>query len=500
MSQNTIRLPKRTRRLRQREPSVETQPSSVEELVSRKKQRTEQDSRLQQLFDSLNHETEKKEMALDNEEEQEKVRLDQIEFDDHILLQSDDREEEKYRELEDTKHLLDQDHQDAMNSMLHRLETENQTEHTRYRAFFTQSLSQSTPPSLISQEEGIGQKEIHISELSASAKGIDFLFQSACLKEWHQAGWKCPHYVYQWLFQVIALAQDKKTAKNAFETLFSLWSLPGSRVETRLPHLCQQRFIRLDTFKSILLQYHACPSDLAEYIIPSNHPPSPIHTHLLQLPLSQLGWMIKAFSFSVRLWSRAYTSYEIRYLVRLLLQISLDKMGYLVIQEIQTAIDHCLTAMDNATWETELKAVANDVCDMVESRRHRFYLLNAVKTIYERSRYLRRMIGMVCLERALEVEVPGSLDYISTDQSVIQQIGQIFQHPGGFFMKLENMDYEECYLRVAMLDAAIGTDDQDIKQDKEVVLMMAEQLRLIGLQIGAKLGVMQKTKVKFSKS
>ncbi|KAI8372648.1 hypothetical protein EDC96DRAFT_54913 [Choanephora cucurbitarum] len=489
MSPNNIRLPKRTRRLRQKETDEPVIPSTVEELVSRKRQRTEMDNRLRDLFSSLNQQSEENEkQGWKESESEEEERLDLIDLDDHLLLHC--HENTDTIDLEN-KHLLDQDHQAGIDDVMHRMALEKQTEQTRYRSFFTQSVERLEPPCLISQEEGIGQKEIHISELSATPKGIDFLFQSACLKEWYQAGWKCPHYVYQWLFQVIALAQDQKTARNAFDTLFVLWSLPGSRMETRLPHLCQQRFIRLETFKSVLMQYHASPADLADYVVSTK--PRFIASTTVDLPLSQLGWMIKAFSFSVRLWSRAYTSYEIRYIVRLILQISLDKAGYLVIQDIQTAIDHCLSAMDSTTWETELKAVANDVCDMVEDGRHRFYLLNAVKTIYERSRYLRRMIGMVCLERALEAEVPGSLDYISTDQSLIQQIGQIFEHPQGFFMKHDRIDYEACYLRVAMLDAAIGTDDEDIKQDKETVLKMAAQLRNIGLQIGAKLGVMKKT-------
>jgi hypothetical protein len=287
-------------------------------------------------------------------------------------------------------------------------------------------------------------------------------------------------------FDVVALEPNKLAAKNALSTLFVLWSLPGNRVETRLPHIYKQRYIELKTFKTVLLAYDAIPSQLVEGVISTPEDQEMVaqaqsiehydDSHSRYLPLTQLACMIKAFSFSVRLWSKAYTAYEIRHTVRLLLQMSLDKTGYLVIQEIQTAVDNCLTAMNEATWETEIKTIANDVCDMVTSTRRQVHLLDGVKTINERSRYLRRVIGVTCLERCLEKEVPGSVDYISTDQTIIQQIAQIFGNPGGFFKKRKDMDYEECYIRVAMLDAAIGTDDNEIRYDKVYSLVYLNSL------------------------
>lgn len=263
-------------------------------------------------------------------------------------------------------------------------------------------------------------------------------------------------------------------SKNALSTLFTLWSLPGTKVNTKLPHIYKQRYITLDTFKSVLTAFDAIPSQLLEGVLA---PPEDEELEMVKpemhnttssryIPLSQLGWMIKAFSFSVRLWSKAYTSYEIRHTIRLLLQLSLDKTGYLVMQEIQTAIDNCLSAMRETTWETEIKTIANDICDIVPSTKRQVHLLDSVKTNYERSRFLRRVIGVTCLERCLDLEVPGSVDYILTDQSIVQQIFQIFNHPQGFFFNRENIDYEEVCIRVAMLDAAIGIDDDEIKRDK----------------------------------
>ncbi|KAI8067656.1 uncharacterized protein B0P05DRAFT_552445 [Gilbertella persicaria] len=414
--------------------------------------------------------------------EEDEPKIHTMEFNDELIMnihteqQKAEDKDQISETVEAARAYLDQDQQENIEMVI--------------QPFFTHS-AQMPEPILISKELGHGQKEIHISELSATSKGRAFLLQSACMKEWYDAGWKCPNYVYQWLFRVIGLEQNKKAAKNAFETLFVLWSLPGSRVDTKLAHIYKQRFIDLETFKSVLIAYGASDMLETDTIMDSLNN---THTSTPHLPLSQLGWAIKAFSFSIRLWSKAYTAYQIRYIVRLLLQISLDKAGYLIMQDIQAAIDNCLFAMDYITWETELKAIANDVCDLVHSRRHQFYLFDSIKTIYERSRYLRRILGLVCLERCLEQEVPGSVDYILTNQSIIKQVGHIFTHPQGFFInRPKEMDYEECYIRVAMLDAAIGTHSEEIKRDKEVVLVIAAELKNMSLQMGAKLGVMKKT-------
>lgn len=277
---------------------------------------------------------------------------------------------------------------------------------------------------------------------------------------------------------LVGLELDKMGSKNALSTLFALWSLPGAKVETKLPHIYKQRYITIETFKSVLTAYDAIPSQLVEGVSlppdtsvvevsdPKDKEKNENARTSRYIPLSQLGWMIKAFGFSVRLWSKAYTSYEIRHTIRLLLQLSLDKTGYLVIQEIQTAIDNCLSAMRDTNWETEIKTIANDICDIVPSTKRQVHLLDSVKTNYERSRYLRRVIGVTCLERCLDAEVPGSVDYILADQTIIQQISQIFHHPQGFFLNREDIDYEEVCIRVAMLDAAIGIDDDEIKRDK----------------------------------
>lgn len=279
------------------------------------------------------------------------------------------------------------------------------------------------------------------------------------------------------------------TAKNALSTLFEFWSVKDD--------MMFEKYIELKTFKSVLLAYDTIPSQLVVNAFSSTSFMSTTEDDQPQLivtgddvqrkniPLSQLGWMIKAFSFSIRLFTKAYTTAEIRYTIRVLLQISIDKTGYLVTQDIQTAIDNCLSALTDSTWETEVKTIANDICDMLASSKRQMHVLDACKTMNERSRYFRRMIGLTGLERSLEKDVPGSTNYISTDQTVIKQIAQIFNHPEGFFKNTKTkMDYGECVIRVALLDAAIGTDENDIKADKDIILQMADDLRFISLQMG----------------
>ena len=269
---------------------------------------------------------------------------------------------------------------------------------------------------------------------------------------------------------------NKLGAKNALSTLFALWSLPGSKVETKLPHIYNQRHIEFKSFKAVLLAYDAIPAQLIEGILSSpeeedlivhaNNKENYDVSQCRHIPLLQLGWVVKAFSFSVRLWSRAYTNYQIRHALRLLLQLSLDKTGFLVMREIQTAIDNCLSAFKPTEWETEVRNLSRDICDIVPSTKRQVHLLDSVKNNYERSRHLRRVIGLTCLERCLERDVPGSVDYISPDQTLIKQIAEIFHHKQGFFIDRKDLDYEECYIRVSMLDAAIGIDDDEIRADK----------------------------------
>ncbi|KAG0779226.1 hypothetical protein G6F16_010955 [Rhizopus arrhizus] len=499
---------KRSRRLLQKDDdSIEHHITNIEDLVKKKKIKVEREKTLKSLFQELEQERiNQEEYDMYGYKEQQPVELKPIEdivFDDDYLLESDAEDVEENEIKEAAKGYLQPEEQENLEHVfqrtkeadeIHKMETDWK------RPFFRSGVKYIRQPCLISRESTCGQKEIHLSELSSTSEGRSFLFASGCMKDWYNSAWKCSHYIYQWLFEVVALEPDKTTARNALSTLLVLWSLPGDRIQSDYPEIFKQRYIKLETFKSVLSAYHALPTELIENIhadIPSyNHNMDEIMNSCHQsrhIPLSQLGLMIKAFGFSIRLWRNAYMPWEIRYTIRILLQLSLDKTGHLTIQEIQTSIDNCLSALKETNWEIDVKNIANDICDIVTSTKQQVHLLDAIKTIYDRSHHLRRVIGITCLERCLERDVPGSIDNIPTDQGLIKQVAAIFDYPGGFFKKRNNIDYEESWIRIAMLDAAIGTDDSEIRCEKDTVLVIADELRLIGLQIGAKLGVMKKT-------
>ncbi|KAI9483245.1 MAG: hypothetical protein EXX96DRAFT_135021 [Benjaminiella poitrasii] len=483
--------------------------ASIENLINNKKRRLERqdtETQLSNLFSKLQQDLETKEQNgeygahvtakddLDNnldDEHDKKKDIHLVQFDDEFLLQDkdpDEDEEEVEKKLKEAIQLyFDENAQENIDQAIKVTKHDEFVQDRRntwYQDFFSAGSKKIREPCLVSRELGRGQKEAHLSELSSTSKGRAFLMQSGCMKDWHRSGWKCPNYIYQWIFEVVGLESNKIAAKNALSTLFALWSLPGNKIDSKLPHIYEQRYIEFKTFKSILLAYDAIPSQIFENtqtvspeeaaeMMEANERKDNIDVHQTILPVSQLGWMIKAFSFSIRLWSKAYTTYEIRHTVRIILQVSLDKTGSLVLQSIQTSIDNCLSALNDATWDTELKMIANDVCDIVTDTNRQMHLFDAVKSIYNRSRLLRRVLAVTCLERCLEREASGSVDYISTDQTIIQQISQIFHHEKGFFRRAKEnnneggqLDYEECYIRVAILDAAIGMDDEEIKRDK----------------------------------
>ncbi|KAL7320404.1 hypothetical protein PS15m_000296 [Mucor circinelloides] len=541
----SFNLPKRTKRLRQRDPEEEeerklakqtkTNDSAVQGILDRKKQRREMDKELERMTASLKQDMidtasndinalEDRDNGGDNDGDDDKAwKSDDDSMlyttndvyksnfnDDFMLDKSNESDNETGEDFlrEAAKICLNEEAQENIDLAINEANNIEIVEATElwHQSFFRPGSKNIRQPRLISREEGIGEKEMLLSEMSATASGRAYLLQSGSMKDWHHSGWKCPSYVYQWLYEVVALELDKNAAKNALSTLFVLWSLPGSKVETQLPYICKQRYIKISTFKSILLAYDALPAALIEgVLLDPNSQDTEIHAKNAEnydgkqarhLPVSQLGWMVKALGFSVRLWSKAYTAYEIRYAVRLLVQLSLDETGYLVLQEIQIAIDNCLAGMKAATWETELKTIASDICDIVSSTKRQVHILDCVRTINPRSHYFRRIIAVTCLERSLDQEVPGSVDYISTDQSLICQIHQIFMNKDGFFMKRNDMDFEECFVRLSMLDAAISVNDDEIREDSKPVLEIADELHKIGLSIGAHIGVMKKTLAK----
>ena len=50
----------------------------------------------------------------------------------------------------------------------------------------------------------------------------------------------------------------------------------------------------------------------------------------------------------------AYTSGDIKYIIRILLQIRLDRVGDFIARDIENAIESTLSALNEETWETEV--------------------------------------------------------------------------------------------------------------------------------------------------
>ncbi|CAO3698153.1 unnamed protein product [Rhizopus microsporus] len=485
------------------------QVTTVEELVQRKKNKIEREKTLESLFQELEQERINQEEVdiygypIQQTPNKDLISIADVQFDDNYIMESytEEMEQEGLEIKDQVKDYLapeEQEHLDNVFQAIKETEEIHRLEKDWNRPFFKDGIKCIREPCLISRDLFCGQKEIHLSELSATTEGRSFLLASGCMKDWHNSGWKCPHYVYQWLFEVVALDQDKATARNALSTLLMLWSHPDDRNESESREIYEQRYIKLDVFKSVLTAYHAIPTELVDVISMDTEDQMMTETIPIDsqhrsrhIPLSQLGLMIKAFGFSIRLWKEAYMPWEIRYTIRILLQLSLDKAGHLVIQEIQTSIDNCLSALKE-TWKIDVKNIANDICDMVTTPKQQMHLLDTLKTVYDRSRYLRRVIGITCLGRYLERDVPGSMDNIPVDESLIKQAALMFSYPEKPFTR-SNLDYDEYCIRIAMLDAAIGTDDDEIRRERETIIQIADELRLIGLQIGAKLGVMKKT-------
>jgi hypothetical protein len=97
----------------------------------------------------------------------------------------------------------------------------------------------------------------------------------------------------------------------------------------------EKQYIKLSTFEKALDSYNA--------LISQRH-----------MPLDQFGWMMEVFSYSVKKFLNDYTVPEKNKVVCLLLQISLDKAGSMVLQAIQKAMDQCLSALDQSNWVVQV--------------------------------------------------------------------------------------------------------------------------------------------------
>ncbi|KAI8978588.1 hypothetical protein BDB01DRAFT_264515 [Pilobolus umbonatus] len=475
-----LKKPAKRRRLVRKEEEGDT---SIGSLITEKKkllERQQTTSELEQLFGKLNKQLAEEE-ASDDEKIVPEEMTENTHFDEDYFLQSD-TEELEIDIHESVNTYLDKEAQKNLEDALEQTETLEKKDDRWHTSFFRPGKHSIREPIFHPEGSTLCLRSRHITKMAEIPEQRAFLLDSGCIQDWYLSGWKCPSHVYQWLFEVAALDQNRRCALNALNTLRFLWT------QNEIGGCNSIKHITMDTFLSVLSAYHAEPSTLLNDPINSN--PSPLR----HLPIIQLGWVIRAFSSSMQLWPGAYLSSEIRHAIRLLLQISLDRRSGYIMQDIQTSIDHGLLALKRDDWIIETKMIAHNICDVVSSTKAQYCLLESIKPILTRSRYLKRMIAMTCLEKCLEREDPGSVNSIVTDQGFLQQIHTLFSHSAGFFQQNpKDIDYDECVIRIGMLDAAIGTDIDELRTNKDTVLSMVDSMRSMSLQIGSRLGILSKT-------
>ncbi|KAJ8660272.1 hypothetical protein O0I10_004134 [Lichtheimia ornata] len=398
-------------------PEVE----SIDTLISAKRQRSQfvdKSDQLQLLFAQLNDAP-----ATDDEE-------------DGKSLSSE--EESIKPELRERQDLLDSDHSDNDSEvgigdiLASTAQVLDEERHERLKEVFTDSPAQydnkteyrffrrrcKLPDPLWVDDnypllqDTTRQRENSIFEFSSSASGRKFMLSSGCLRAWYRREWP-PHHLYQWLFQVVAFEEDQLVAHHAYETLNALWKNLGPEPAAYIPSdelgskRNTNRHVEMDEFIYVLKNYGAVKSEMAkedgEIPRSSNNPLLFLEDWSDQpgeqrIPVIQLSYILRLFGYSVRTWPEAYQQVGIGYIIRLLLQISLDRsIGNIVRRDLQDGIESCLSVLDKATWKNELLQLAADLCSRFTSITLQCQLIHALKPTYARSVYLRRMIGLTAI-------------------------------------------------------------------------------------------------------
>ncbi|KAI9317379.1 hypothetical protein BX666DRAFT_1936715 [Dichotomocladium elegans] len=268
-------------------------------------------------------------------------------------------------------------------------------------------------------ETSTRDRENFIYDMSATAEGRKFLLHSGCIRSWFRRDWACPHTLYQWLFQIVAFETDQAVAKHAYETLTALWSNLGAepaqyvRDEDLKGERNQNRHIDIDEFIYVLKNYGAVKSELAE---DCNGIP-PLTNSLLsiedwsgqageqRIPLNQFMLVLRLFGYSVRNWPEAYRQVGIKYVIRLMFQISLDRVGSFIVRELQDGIESCLSVLSESNWKTEVQMLVNELCTRFNTVDLQHQLLQVMKPTYDRCIYMRRLIALTSLVQAIPPRV-----------------------------------------------------------------------------------------------
>ncbi|KAI8886973.1 hypothetical protein K501DRAFT_213006 [Backusella circina FSU 941] len=480
---------KKPQRRKPRKDNVPERSYSVEELVQQKKRRIERQENsvfLSQLFDKLEDdvqtqveednnttETEKNEFE---PQQAKKEQIEKIELDDDFLLGTDtsDSESEQEEKLEidkDKRKFLDDE---IIEKIEHAVSVgKKQAQNTEWHIPFFKKQEISEPLSLYI-DIAVGKKEDFISELSATSEGRKFLLSSDVIPCWYYNGWECPHHIYQWLFEIVATEDNKTTAKSALDLLYTLWFDSVSDMTER-----EEQYIKLSTFENTLEAYNR--------LISQRH-----------MPLDQFGWMMEVFSYSIKKFPNHYTFPDKNRVLCLLLRISLDKLGVIVLQSVQKALDQCLSALDKSNWVEQMSEIVQTIVGLVPNTVNQVHLLDAVKPVSEHSRLFKRIMAIVFLEKALQQDmIQQERDYEKKNtidnEKIMERAIEVFHYPGGLLKQDSIKDYEQYTIRISMLDVAIGTDKDEIDQYSKPLLQLSNELRLIGRKIGTGVGVLQKT-------
>ncbi|KAF7721982.1 rab32, member RAS oncoprotein [Apophysomyces ossiformis] len=506
---------------------------SLESLVSRKRRRLERQetqTELNELFEKLNAEG-MDEDAFDflPEPEPKEAKQEDMGAEDDDLLASDesDGDDNDAAKLVDmASRFLDEEQSNRLKEVLTDSKGKSELQ-CNYRFFYRRCRL--PDPLLVDDgqleliDQSARKREQYIYKLSKSSAGRGVLLSTGGLCHWFRRGWRCPNYIYQWLLQIVAFEKDITIAKNAYDTIISLWSNLGDEPspfqEISSDRRNENRDIAVASFTYVLYGYGAIKGELGwekllqTYTTQQDNMTVKVSELMAQpredndspeqlLPLTQFGWIMQLLTYSIRAWPSAYTNDELKYILRLLLQISLDRAGDLVLKEVQDAIESCVYAWKKQTWEEEVRLAASEICMQFPAPQLQMELLKAMKPTCDRCVLLRRLIAFQSLDKAVgkhhmnSCEDTGPLmttsKNIKMGHDLLARILAIITTPGSVF-RSKDADFEELMLVTRLMDAAIGSNENELNREKDMVHQIIVHLQLIGRKIGGRVGVLERT-------
>ncbi|KAI9494442.1 hypothetical protein BDB00DRAFT_818020 [Zychaea mexicana] len=419
---SSLYVPKRrSRRIQDREETTQQQeeeeqqqhlngsyespnPQPLQNLILNKRRRTGNRERDHDL-EAVEEEPDKK---------QEPPNLDYLDEQAILENENDSESDNEKLSLEDTaKQAREFLVEDLSNKFFKVIASTEDTRKNDSRYQFFKKRCTLPDPLLI--EDGLSganhEKENYISDLSSTYDGRKFLLSSGALLYWSRTDWSLPHSMYQWLFQIVAFESDKFVSRHAYTTLETLWTNLGSECAPYRENVNGKRnlnkYIDVSSFRHVLTSYGAVKSELEDSnteneVIQMSQDWSDNVAGEQHIPLEQFSSVLRLFGFSIRSWSQAYTKDDVKYVVRLLLQILLDRVGDFLAREVENCIESALSALDEETWRSELRDLAASLVNRFPHVQLQTQITKAMKPTYERCIYLKRMVALASLNLTLE--------------------------------------------------------------------------------------------------